>query len=64
MDEIETIAKALAFEYYVGVVETRTNIGSLNSVDALNFYAQHATEYLHKAEKILNLISDSYTTRH
>jgi hypothetical protein len=64
MDEVETLAKALAFEYYVGVTETRTHIGNVNSADALNFYTQHADEYLIKAEKILNLISDSYTTHH
>lgn len=64
MIEIETLAKALAFEYYVGVVETRADITKINSHDALHFYTMNSEEYLDKAEKIFKLIADTSSTRH
>lgn len=64
MDEIDTLAKALAFEYYVGSVESYYDSDPISSDDALEFFERHSEEYFIKAKKILKLISDSYTVHH
>ena len=64
MDEIEILAKALAFEYYVGVVEAREDLGETNVDDAVSFYEAHSDDYLEKASNIFTLISENYTTKH
>jgi len=64
MNEIDTLAKALAFEYYVGSVESHYDPDPVNSNDALRFFEKHSEEYSSKAKKILKLISDSYTVHH
>jgi hypothetical protein len=64
MNEIDTLAKALAFEYYVGAIEATSSIDKITSADALEFFETHSEEYFVKATKILQLISDSHTIRH
>jgi len=63
MDEIETLAKALAFEYFVGVEHTMQN-DNITSQHALNFFMQNEDEYLTKATKIFELLAENHIQRH
>ena len=63
MDMIETISKALCFEYYVGAKE-HTDPSTINQQEALDFYHTHKEEYIHKATKLFKLISQQEKTLH
>lgn len=61
--EVETLAQALSFEYYLGAV-TQVNVRHIDKEDAIAFYEENKEEYLDKAEKIIKLITESYVTLH
>jgi len=63
MDEQEVLAKALAFEYYVAVIDV-SDMGEPSPEDAMGFYKIHKEQYLDKANKLLGLISESYSSVH
>lgn len=63
MDEIDTISKALWFEYYVGAKE-QTDPASINQEEAIELYNQHKEEYIRKAKKLFKLIAADEHTLH
>lgn len=53
MDEIDTISKALWFEYYVGAKE-QTDPASINQEEAIELYNQHKESTFVKLKSYLN----------
>lgn len=64
--EVETLAQALSFEYYLGAVSHALDDEYIEIAkeEAIAFYEENKSTYIEKAEKIIQLVLNSYVTFH
>ena len=55
---VETIAKALCFENYVGTIDAE-EIQEVDFLDAMEYYNEHQELYLKKSFDLLNLVKET-----